>query len=338
MIETSINTYFSLILTAFAIIIIKLANIDDGDNSLIMLQFNNVTKIFKTDLMAQPFVALKNVSFNIPDGSMVGFLGANGAGKTTSMKIIMDFIRADEGEVVFEKSLGNSRLEVFKNIGFLPERPYFYPNLTGHEFLNYMGVLSELTPGQISSGKERWAKRFKIDHALIRPLRTYSKGMLQRIGFLATILHEPKFIILDEPLSGLDPIGRKELKDVIAEVHREGKTIFFSSHIVPDIEEVCDRVVFLQEGKLVYDGSVNELLKTNIGPDFNIKFLHDTEFKPVTNLKKIETLPGRIQVATVTDSNKNELISELINKNIEIVGMDQIKPSLEEIFYHIRSK
>lgn len=303
-----------------------------------MLHFNNVTKIFKTDLIAQPFVALKDVSFSIPQGSMVGFLGANGAGKTTSMKIIMDFIRADKGEVVFSEKLGSNRLEVFKNIGFLPERPYFYPNLTGHEFLNYMGTLAEMSHSQIVSAKERWAKRFKIDYALARPLRTYSKGMLQRIGFLATILHEPKFIILDEPLSGLDPIGRKELKDVIIEVHREGKTVFFSSHIVPDIEEICDRVVFLQEGKIVYDGAVNELLKSNSGSDFHVKVISEKEFNLSTSIKKHDQLPGKVHVVTVHESNKHDLISELMTKNLDVIGVEQIKPSLEEIFYHIRTR
>lgn len=303
-----------------------------------MLHFNNVTKIFKTDLIAQPFVALKDVSFQIPQGSMVGFLGANGAGKTTSMKIIMDFIRADQGEVIFSDKLGSSRLEVFKNIGFLPERPYFYPNLTGHEFLNYMGTLSEMSRAQITSAIERWAKRFKIDYALARPLRTYSKGMLQRIGFLATILHEPKFIILDEPLSGLDPIGRKELKDVIIEVHREGKTVFFSSHIVPDIEEICDRVVFLQEGKIVYDGAVNELLKSNSGSDFHVKVLSESDFQLSTSVKKHEHLPGKVHVMTVHESNKHDLITELMTKKLDVVGVEQIKPSLEEIFYHIRTR
>ena len=115
-----------------------------------MIEFNNVTKRFKSELLAQPFIALDNVSFNVPKGSMVGFLGANGAGKTTSLKIIMDFIRPTSGEVHFS-DLGSNRREIFKNIGFLPERPYFYQNLTGHEFLDFMGRLSELSRTDISA-------------------------------------------------------------------------------------------------------------------------------------------------------------------------------------------
>ena len=304
---------------------------------LIMLKFNNITKIFKSDLLTQPFVALSDVSFEIPRGSMVGFLGANGAGKTTSIKIIMDFIRADKGNVEFSSHLGVSRVEVLKNIGYLPERPYFYQNLTGEEFLDFMGSLSEMPKQRIKEQIKFWAPRFKIDHALKRELKTYSKGMLQRTGFLATILHGPELIILDEPLSGLDPIGRKELKDVIVEVHRNGKTVFFSSHIVPDIEAICDRCVFLKDGKLVYDGAVDTLLQSSNELDYEIKVRHATPLVTETAIQKTMNFPGQLQVLTVKESHRTSLINELVHKNVDIVGVELIKPSLEEIFYKTKS-
>lgn len=304
-----------------------------------MLKFQNITKTFKTDLLSQPFTALKDVSFEIPAGSMVGFLGANGSGKTTSLKIIMDFIRPDQGSVEFSSKLGTKRVEVLKKIGFLPERPYFYPNLTGLEFLTFMGRLSEVEPNHLKKQLERWVPRFKIEHALQRPLRTYSKGMLQRAGFLATILHDPEFIILDEPLSGLDPIGRKELKDVIVEVYKEGKTVFFSSHIVPDIEEICDRVIFLKEGRLIYDGAVEPLMKPQGGPvDYLVKYKNPHHVSLRTNLANLTRLPDNLEIATVKSDDKNKLLMELLEKNVELVGLDITKPSLEEIFYNIKMK
>lgn len=301
-----------------------------------MLKFQNITKIFKSDIMTQPFVALDDVSFDIPHGSMVGFLGANGAGKTTSLKIIMDFIRADSGTVNFDKELGTTKEQIFKHIGFLPERPYFYPNLTGNEFLHFMGLLSEVSKDQIEASIKAWSPRFRIDHALSRPLRTYSKGMLQRIGFLSTILHEPKFIILDEPLSGLDPIGRKELKDVIIEVHKEGKTVFFSSHIVSDIEEICDRVVFLKEGKLVYDGKVDDLLRSNKQSEYILTVKKTGDLKISTPVKGIVDLPGDLAQIHIQETDKLTALSELLNMKIDIRKLEVKKQTLEEIFYHIK--
>jgi ABC-2 type transport system ATP-binding protein len=299
-----------------------------------MIHFKEVTKVFKTDIFSPPFCALDAVDFTVPEGSMVGFLGANGAGKTTSLKIIMDFIRPTSGNVVFDKSLGTTQLEIFKNIGFLPERPYFYPNLTGEEFIHFMGKLSEVPTNQIKHEISVWAPKFKIDYALKRELKTYSKGMLQRVGFLATILHHPKLVILDEPISGLDPIGRKELKDVIVEIQKEGKTIFFSSHIVPDVEEICDRVIFLKEGKLVYDGPVNTLLSKNNGQDYLFILQENGSQDFTTPFKQKVQLPESFSKYVVTASEKDHFLNEALQKKANIISIDSVRPSLEEIFYH----
>lgn len=301
-----------------------------------MIQFESITKVFKAELLTQPFVALDNVSFKVPEGSMVGFLGANGAGKTTSLKIIMDFIRPTSGEVIFEKSLGENREQIFRNIGYLPERPYFYPNLTGSEFLHFMGEISEISRSEIKSQIAYWAPRFRIDHAMQRELKTYSKGMLQRIGFMAAIIHHPKLIILDEPLSGLDPIGRKEIKDVIIEVHKAGKTVFFSSHIVPDIEEICDRVVFLKEGKLVYDGAVASLLGSGKEQDYLIKIRCETQINFETPVKNKLQLPDNLSTYLVQPENKDKFLNEVLVKKANLVGLEQSQASLEEIFYRTK--
>jgi ABC-2 type transport system ATP-binding protein len=285
-----------------------------------MLKLENITKVFKSDLLRQPFVALDNVSYEINTGEIIGFLGANGAGKTTSLKIIMDFIRPTSGKVIFDLEMGKNKQEIFKNIGFLPERPYFYPHITGREFCQFMGKLTDLDLNQINSQVAKWAHRFKIDFALDRPIRTYSKGMLQRIGFLVTILHDPKLIILDEPLSGVDPIGRKELKDIIVEIHKSGKTIFFSSHIVSDVEEICDSVVFLKEGKLIYNGSVDKIITENIKLNTTIRYSQNN---------KVEQL-------IVKEEEKNNKIKSVLDLGGNILSIEPEKPTLEEIFYQIK--
>jgi ABC-2 type transport system ATP-binding protein len=303
-----------------------------------MLHLQGITKIFKGEFFSQPFCCLNDVSFQVPEGSLVGFLGANGAGKTTSLKIIMDFIRPTSGTVHYDEALGKNRSEIFKNIGFLPERPYFYQNLSGQDFLNFMGEISELKRGQIKDQIGYWAPRFRIDHALKRELKTYSKGMLQRIGFLAAILHHPKLIILDEPLSGLDPLGRKEMKDVIIEVHKSGKTVFFSSHIVPDIEEICDRVIFLKDGKLVYDGSVEALLQTSTQQGFNIKVKIDSKTRLKTPFLQRLDLPDNLSVFQVTSELKDSFLQEILSQEANLVGLEPIRASLEEIFYQSKDK
>lgn len=285
-----------------------------------MLEFCEVTKIFKSDLFKKDFVALDNISFKIPAGKIIGFLGANGAGKTTSIKIAMDFIRPSSGKILFGSELGGSRKEAFKHLGYLPERPFFYPHLTGREFCFYMGQISSLSQSQIKSQIKSWAPRFKIDFALDRTIKTYSKGMLQRIGFLATVLHDPKLIILDEPLSGVDPIGRKELKDIMVELNKLGKTIFFSSHIVSDMEEICSEVVCLKDGLMVFSGNVDEMITQNINPSFTIVSIQDGEM-----IRKV-----------VEPEQKDNYLQKILNEKHDILKVEQIKPTLEEIFYNVK--
>ncbi len=301
-----------------------------------MLEFLNVSKTFKSDLLAKPFSALRDVSFQIPDGAMIGFLGANGAGKTTSIKVILDFIRPDAGEVRFAPHLRTAGGAIdFAKIGYLPERPYFYPHLTGREFATYMGQLSGMRKARIADELRRHAERFRLSAALDRPLRTYSKGMLQRMGFLVTILHDPQLIILDEPLSGLDPVGRLELKEIMVQERRAGKTVFFSSHIVPDVEEICDRVIFLRAGQLVYDGSVDKLLREHLRQSYVLAVPAGTAPPPIP-VKDRERSSPEFVTWEVAAEHKDALVRELAARDVPIFSLVQERPSLEEIFYHIK--
>ncbi|MEX0798530.1 MAG: ABC transporter ATP-binding protein [Bacteriovoracaceae bacterium] len=285
-----------------------------------MLKFNNITKVFDTDIFTKSFTALEKVSFEVEKNTVVGFLGANGAGKTSSLKIAMEFIPPSKGEVEYI-GLGSTRKEIFSKVGYLPERPYFYPSLTGREFCLYVGSLCDVPSKILKEVILKWAPKFRIDFALDRQIRNYSKGMLQRLGFLSTIIHDPELIILDEPLSGVDPLGRKELKDIIVEIHQQGKTVFFSSHIISDVEDICEKVIFLKEGKLHYEGKVDMIINKNLKPFSTIRYMRNDQVESIE----------------VKDSEKQATIKELIEHNVNIISVNQHKPTLEEIFYKTKN-
>ncbi|GAB4405963.1 MAG: hypothetical protein OHK0056_04220 [Bacteriovoracaceae bacterium] len=251
---------------------------------------------------------------------MCGFLGVNGAGKTTSLKIMLKFIKPDHGEVKFHSEMGETDRDIFSQIGYMPERPYFYPDLTGKEFLTYMGTLSKLDCATNNRQIEKWSNEINISYALGRKIRTYSKGMLQRLGFVASLLHEPKLIVLDEPMAGLDPIGRREFKIVFKKLNKEGRSIFFSSHIVNDIEEICDDVVVIDKGKLFYSGRMQDLLEKYSSGSFLVKYEKNGE------LKEFE---GHY-------SECLNVVSGIVNNESDrLVSFERKLISLEEIVYRV---
>lgn len=225
-----------------------------------VLQVKNLKKTYRRGTFGKPVHALRGVSFSIEPGTITGFLGANGAGKTTSIKCILELSQADDGEIYY---FGKKNLsaDAKARIGFLPERPYFYEYLTGREFLKFYGQLSgESVTGQLSLRIDQLLGRVGLSHAGDRPLRSYSKGMLQRIGIAQALIHHPEFIILDEPMTGLDPDGRLEVRDIIQETAAAGTAVFFSSHLLNDAEQLCERLVILKQGELIYEGATRDLV------------------------------------------------------------------------------
>jgi ABC-2 type transport system ATP-binding protein len=299
-----------------------------------MIECQNINKVFNSDILEKPHEALKDVSFSIGEGKTIGFLGANGAGKTTMIKIILGFIKQNSGNIVFDSSkMGSSRMESLKYIGYLPERPYFYPHLKGREFLILMGNLTNVSDQLIRERILKWSKRLEIDHALERPIKSYSKGMLQRLGFVSTLLHDPKLLIMDEPLSGLDPIGRRNFKEVMQEIHSLGKTIFFSSHIVGDVEEVCRNVVVLEKGAIVYQGEITDLIASQ--SETSIKFIFKGEHVSIAG--KAATLLGdQTSRVTIPQNEKEKFLKDIVSQNLDLISMNPDNLSLEEVVYKLR--
>jgi len=223
-----------------------------------MLQLKNITKKFPgltTDL-----VAVDKLTLEVKSGQVFGFIGLNGAGKTTTLKIVTGLLFADSGQSRWKKLHTNSIAA--KNLfGFMPEQPQFHRHLTANEVLQYVGELFAFTPEKITKRSAQLLKKVGLGKNGKTPVKNFSKGMNQRLGFAVALLNDPELLILDEPLDGLDPIGRDEFKKLILEQKKLGKTVFLSSHILADIDEICDQIGVIHQGKLVFTGTPKQLKK-----------------------------------------------------------------------------
>jgi ABC-2 type transport system ATP-binding protein len=224
-----------------------------------IVKVENIVKDFRPGFGLVRKRVLHGISFNVHQGEIFGFVGPNGAGKTTTLKILMGLIHAQGGSATI---LGHdiSENEYRKYVGFLPENPYFYDFLTGTEFLNFYARVSGVPVRERRDRVASLLEQVGLAHAGGARLRTYSKGMLQRVGIAQAVVHDPDIVFLDEPMSGLDPIGRKEIRDLILRLNGEGKTIFMNTHILSDVEMLCHRVAILVNGKIRYVGSSEEFL------------------------------------------------------------------------------
>ena len=219
-----------------------------------MIEIKNLVKSYDDTRVVD------DLSLAIPDGSVFGFLGPNGAGKTTTIKMTVGINRPDEGFVLIgghPPELASTR----EFIGFMPEEPHFYDQLTGLEFMKFSNSLFKKTSAKSEEELGIILKKTGIFEAKDRKIKNYSKGMRQRLGFAQALVNNPKYIFLDEPLEGLDPIGRLEIKKLIFDLKNDGKTIFFNSHILSDVENICDQIGIINKGKLIYAGPVNAFRK-----------------------------------------------------------------------------
>lgn len=214
-----------------------------------MVEFSHLTKAYKKRVAVDDFT----LSVDVP---IFGFLGQNGAGKTTIMKMVVGLLEPTAGTITIDGAL--STHPIFKKkLGYMPETPYFYEKMTGLEFLRFCDQLFE-NPGTDTAHYDELLKRVGIYGARDYQIRTYSKGMRQRLGFAQALVNDPEYLFLDEPLDGLDPIGRREMKEVMQDLKKEGRKVFLNTHILADVEEICDEVGIIHAGKLLYAGSVKK--------------------------------------------------------------------------------
>lgn len=293
---------------------------------------SQLQKTFRTPLRRKRVFAVKSLSFSVGTGEIFGFLGPNGAGKTTTIKMITGLIKPSSGTV---KVLGGEpgSLSVLARMGYLPEHPYFYDYLKPEELLDIFGQLFGISANERKRRIDELLEMVGLGHARGRVLRKFSKGMLQRTGIAQALLNDPELVILDEPLSGLDPVGRKEVIDLIARLKEQGKTVFFSSHILSDIERLCDRVAILDKGEMKATGKLSDLLSGG-GNDREIVYAGKTTLS-------LETLPGVRRVERIghemirlvcEGTSSNKTIGLLLDQNVEIVSVSERRMTLEQLF------
>ncbi len=267
----------------------------------------------------------------VDTGEVFGFLGPNGAGKSTTIKLLMRLIFPDGGTA---RILGKSIYDVsmHQETGYLPEQPYFYDYLTAAEVLNYFARFHGLTAADRQTRVENMLKRVGLETAGKIQLRKYSKGMLQRVGLAQAILHDPQVVILDEPMSGLDPLGRREVRDIILELKKEGRTVLFSTHILSDAEMLCDRVGVIVGGKLRGVGTPGEMvgIKTQ-----GMEILFDLEEGKSLPLLAKATRTGERYRVQMPEEELYAAIEQLRGAGARIHSVTQIKPTLEEFFMNL---
>jgi ABC-2 type transport system ATP-binding protein len=297
----------------------------------VVLQTYELQKIYRTGFwMNQKIESLKNCSLTVYKGESFGLLGQNGAGKTTLLKTLLGIVRPTAGRaLLLGKPLGDRSVK--QRIGYLPENAYFYDFLTGWEFLQFAAGLFEI-PASVQ--RQRIPQLLELvglaqSAARKKQMRQYSKGMLQRVGMAQALINDPEVVFLDEPMSGLDPMGRRQMREIILSLRESGKTVFFNSHVLADVEQICDRVAILARGELICIGSLDELLGTT-GDSYQVKGTggNPEVLKPwIPNLTfENNTWHGQLK------GDPDEFLATLRPISAQLIAMHLVRPSLEEFF------
>lgn len=301
-----------------------------------MIEIKELTKFYPAKSFSKEKIkALENVSFEVGRGEIFGLLGPNGAGKTTLVKILLGITFATRGEAkISGKPVRNVNIK--KNIGYLPENHMFPNYLTGEQVLDFFGRLSSVPKKELNdrisrylavTGMEKWRKT---------KIKKYSKGMMQRLGLAQAMINDPELIFLDEPTDGVDPIGRKEIRDILIELKSEGRTIFLNSHLLSEIELICDRVAILNKGALIKEGSVEDITTKENTYTFSTGDIDDETMNTLLSQYKA-VIEGKNAFECSVDNTEelNRVIDILRKRKILILSLQKKKSSLESMFINL---
>lgn len=294
------------------------------------IRIENLHKKFRLGFIPKTRQILKGITFSVHEGEIFGYLGPNGAGKTTTIKCLLDLIRPDAGTVeIFGRSHRSPRSR--QSLGFLPENPYFYDYLTAAEFLAFTADLFGLDRVEKEERIDRLLKLVGLERAADLQLRKFSRGMLQRAGLAQALVNDPKLVILDEPLGGMDPLGRKEIRDVIVRFKDEGKTVFFTSHILQDIEMICDRVAIIVGGRIVKEGTLRDLVSERVlFTEVTVSGLSPAAFQGLG--ESVSAQGDRVLLKVFDESKVDEVLALVHDQKGRLVSLSPRTETLEDIF------
>jgi ABC-2 type transport system ATP-binding protein len=300
-----------------------------------IVEINNLTKDYEVGFWRKRKVrALDDLSLSVDAGQIFGFLGANGAGKTTTLKLLMRLIFPSGGTA---RILGRDINDVcmHERIGYLPENPYFYDYLTAREFLDYCARIFGYPAAERKRRAADLLARVNLDEKRWdTQLRKFSKGMLQRVGLAQSLINDPEIVFLDEPMSGLDPVGRREVRDLIASLRADGKTVFMCSHILSDIEVLCDRVAILKRGRLAQVGHLEELRQRSEDPNRMEVLATGADAAALQDLAgaDISATPRGLRIEIANEDQIESVLAALRKAGGKVVSIQPVKQSLEELF------
>jgi ABC-2 type transport system ATP-binding protein len=298
------------------------------------IELDNLTKDYAVGFWRKrPRRALDGLTLAVEQGEIFGFLGPNGAGKSTTLKLLMGLIFPTAGAArILGRAIGD--VAMHRSIGFLPEQPYFYDYLTARELLDYFARFFGFSSAERAQRVTAMLERVGLTGAADVQLRKFSKGMLQRVGLAQAILHDPQVVFLDEPMSGLDPIGRREVRDIILELKRQGRTVFFSTHILGDAEMLCDRVAVLVGGKLQGIGSPEHIVSVKVQGMEILAELPDGRALPETLAARATRIGDRWRIE-VPEAAMYAALDDLRAAGARVLSVAQVKPTLEDFFFKL---
>jgi ABC-2 type transport system ATP-binding protein len=296
------------------------------------IEVRDLAKTYRTPFRRKKVEALRGVSFRVERGQIFGFVGPNGAGKTTTIRTLMGLIRPTGGAATILGHPIPNRAARFR-VGFLPEAPYFYDYLTIGEFLDLAGRLFGVPRDLRARRADQLIERVGLGRARSHRLKKFSKGMLQRAGLAQALMNDPELVVLDEPMSGLDPIGRKEVRDLILELREQGKTVFFSSHILTDIEAIADQVAIVARGKLEAQGAPTELLqRTVLGIDVTLAVAAEADRELTTGATRSRRAGGELSLTLPPETDVDLWLERARGKGAKLISLAPRHETLEDLF------